>query len=737
MRNARGVEIARLILICLCVLMMCSAEKSQADANHTQPDFTLIHDIQGSSASSSVVNQTVRVQAVVTADYQGNQQLGGFYIQEEDQDADANDRTSEGIFVYCDPDGIYTFRSSGSDQPHPALCGTDVEVGNLVTVEGVVQETFGQTQIDARSGSITKAPQNVTLPTPVTLDLTHDLVQAGNDRDDFYKAYEGMLVTIIDTLTVAEYFQLSRYGEVVLYQGGRPYQYTHLDDTPTDAEHQLYMDDLTRRRLILDDDSDVENLPIVRSPQIIFLPQPGGFSTGVQGINYFRGGDTITSLTGILGYGFSEWRIRPILSSPAVFTPANPRADVSPQPGGTLTISSFNVLNYFTTLGARGANSSSEFQRQADKIVAAMASINADVFGLMEIENNGTAVADLVNRLNAVVGDGVYDFINTGVIGTDEIAVAVLYKQGTVEPIGTTAVLDAESFTNPRNTSTPKNRPAIAQTFRELATGESVTVVVNHLKSKGSGCGAGDDDPLQGNCNGTRADAAAELVNWLETDPTGTGETDILIIGDLNAYAGEDPIDAIRAGGGSFEYHDLQGGVGSEHYSYVFNGQLGYLDQALASDSLLPQVTGADEWHINADEVPLFDYNDDIRDPGEARFDEEPDGNPLYEANPFRASDHDPVVVGLNLRAGTAEPTSTSTVTATPTVTETPTPTPTDASPSGDLPSNVFVQVNEGDITIVVCAQDADASPVSVTVETGDAHIHVIYSPSAEQCSGG
>lgn len=80
-----------------------------------------------------------------------------------------------------------------------------------------------------------------------------------------------------------------------------------------------------------------------------------------------------------------------------------------------------------------------------------------------------------------------------------------------------------------------------------------------------------------------------------------------------------------------------------------FDGQLGYLDYALANDPLLGQVTGTAAWHINADEVPEFDYNDDIEDPNEAFFRRETTVGPLFAPDPFRSSDHDPVLVGLRL----------------------------------------------------------------------------------------
>jgi len=298
----------------------------------------------------------------------------------------------------------------------------------------------------------------------------------------------------------------------------------------------------------------------------------------------------------------------------------------------------------------RGANSAFELERQADKIVAALVGLDADVVGLVEIENDGygedSAIADLVRRVNAEVGAGTYRYLDvderTGqvdALGDDAIKVGLIYKHREVVPNGETAVLNTDSFVNGGGDS-PKNRPALAQAFLDRDTGGRFTMVVNHLKSKGSGCGAGDDDPanLQGNCNGTRVHAAQELADWLATYPTGIKEPDVLVMGDLNAYAQEDPVDVLRDAG----YTDLVATHEEGNpYSYVFDGQWGYLDHALASESLAPQVTGTTTWHINADEPPVLDYN--------VNFKSQEQVEGLYAPTPYRSSDHDPVLVGLRL----------------------------------------------------------------------------------------
>jgi predicted extracellular nuclease len=291
-------------------------------------------------------------------------------------------------------------------------------------------------------------------------------------------------------------------------------------------------------------------------------------------------------------------------------------------------------------LECRGADTIDEFNRQRAKIIAALAVIDADVVGLIEIENNEfEAVADLVDGLNAVVGAGTYAYVDTGYIGTDAIKVAFIYKTATVSLVGDYAILD--SSVDPTFIDT-KNRPSLAQTFMDEATGGVFTVVVNHFKSKGSPCDdVGDPDTGDGagNCNLTREAAAIALVNWLATDPTGSGDADFMIIGDLNAYDKEDPIDALVAGGYSdlvFQY------IGEDAYSYVFDGQLGYLDHALAlgSSSMNGEISGATVWHINADEPSLIDYDMSFKLPAQ---------DALYVPDPYRSSDHDPVIIGLDV----------------------------------------------------------------------------------------
>ncbi len=568
-------------------------------------EYTAIYNIQGDGLYSPLDGNEVSTEGVVVGDFQNG--LNGFYLQ--DVNGDGNPTTSDGIFVY------YT--------------GADVNVGDTVRVHGYVDEYYSLTEITGVSQLWSCGTAELPEPAEITLP-----VASVND----FEAYEGMYVTFPQALYISEYYNYDRYGEIVFTEE-RQFQPTAIYD-PYTAEAEALALYNTLSRITLDDGRSWQN----PDPAI----HPNGDEFTLE--NLFRGGDQVANLTGTLDYNHGLYKLQPTQGGD--YTPMNPRPEAHEDVGSGLKVASFNVLNYFTTLGSRGADTELEFERQRNKIFAALADIDADVVGLIEIENNGTAVQDLVMGLNEYLGADVYAYIDTGVIGFDEITVAYIYKPAAVTLVGAHAVLDDPSFTNPLGyvdeDGNPdyKTRPALAQTFMDNQTGGIFTAVVNHLKSKGSDCEDDDevpeqidDDPVQGNCNLTRTMGAQALVDWLATDPTGSNDTDFLIMGDLNAYDKEDPIDVLLASG----YSDLILNYQGEYaYSYVFDGQLGYLDHGLANSGLNPEITGATIWHINADEPDLIDYDMTYkRDAQDA----------LYEPNAYRSSDHDPVIVGMDLFA--------------------------------------------------------------------------------------
>jgi predicted extracellular nuclease len=568
-----------------------------------------IHDVQGAGAGSPMLGQTATLEAVVVGDFQTANELKGYFIQEEDAQADTNPLTSEGLFVY----------TGGS--------GVDVHVGDLVRVTGTVAEFNGLTELT----NVTTTVLGGNNPLPATL-----AVQLPLATGDTLERYEGMRILLPQTLTLTENYNLGRYGEVWLSSGGRLMQPTNVVAPGAAANALQAANDLNR--ILLDDGLSIQN------PDPVKYPSPG-----LTAYNTLRSGDSVTNLVGVVDYAAASYRVH-ATQAPG-FVATNARSATPAYVGGSLKVASFNVLNYFNGDGqgggfptSRGASTHQEFQRQRDKIIAAISAMQADIIGLMEIENDGygstSAIADLVNGLNAAAPSGTgYAYINPGVaqIGTDAIAVGLIYRTQTVAPAGGAKLLT--SAVDARFIDT-KNRPALAQTFKLSATGGKLTVAVNHLKSKGSACTDVNDPDTgdgQGNCNLTRRNAALALVDWLAADPTASGDPDFLIIGDLNSYAKEDPVTAIRNGG----YTDLLDayiGAGSG-YSYVYMGQSGYLDHALASSSLVPRVAGVAEWHINCDEPRVLDYNTEYKTANQV--------NLLYNADAYRASDHDPVIIGL------------------------------------------------------------------------------------------
>lgn len=593
-------------------------------------EYTPIYSIQGSGDAAAITG-TVTTQGVVVGDYEGpSPALRGFYIQ--DVSGDSDNATSDGIFVF-----------NGNNN--------HVNLGDIVRVTGTAAEFQNQTQISSVTslvscGTGTITPVEITFPVPSA---------------NFLERYEGMLVRLPQTMYVTEHFQLGRFGQVVLSADGRLQQPTNVVLPGAPALALQTANNLNK--IILDDALQNQN------PDPILFGRNG---QPLSASNTLRGGDTITGLVGVLTYTWSgnsasgnAYRIRPINALGGgipEFQPANPRPTSVPNVGGTVKVVGMNLLNYFNTFSGctlgvggattdcRGAENQAEFDRQWAKTVAAILAMNPDVIGVNEIENDGygpaSAIADLVDRLNAATAPGTYAYIDvdtaTGqvnALGTDAIKVGLIYKAGTVTPAGQTAALNSIAFINGGD-SAPRNRASLAQAFRQNSNGAVFIVNVNHLKSKGSACDLPDQSDGQGNCNQVRLNAINELLTWLASDPTATGDPDILLIGDYNSYAMEDPILTLESNGFT---HLIKTLLGPDAYSYVFDGQWGYLDHALASTSLTSQVTGVADYHINADEPSVLDYNTNFKSAGQIAS--------LYAPDEFRVSDHDPVIIGLNLNA--------------------------------------------------------------------------------------
>ena len=564
-------------------------------------DKTLISAVQGSGEASPLVDTLVEIEGIVTADFQGEDGLDGFFVTSLAADVDNDPMTSEGLFVY--------------------FTDTDVNVGDHVRVQGTVDEYYDSTQLADVTQIAVCGTDEAASATSISLPL---------ESQADLEAYEGMLVSLDQTLVVTNNYGLGRYGEVELATE-RLYQGTQVA-LPGDAANAVEAANLTKK-ILLDDGSTAQNLDPSAYP-----------APGLSAENTLRTGDTVNAVTGVVTYSFSTYRIHPTVTPQFIAT--NAREDAPEQSEeADLRIASFNVLNYFNGDGqgggfptSRGADSEEEFVRQEAKLVSAISAMQADVVGLMEIENDGfgefSAIASLVNALNDADSANNYAFVdfNVAQIGTDEITTALIYRADKVEEVGTAAITTDYPFDY-------SNRAPIAQSFKSLSTDEVFTVSVAHLKSKGS-CGDDNNDDLgdgQGCWNEIRTEAADAFTDWLDNKPTGVDDEDIILVGDMNAYALEDPIRKFDEKGYKNVVAELDGDTLS--YSYSFSGRAGSLDHALATESLLSKVVAANDWHINADEPIVLDYNLEYKSEGHQ--------STLYAEGPYRASDHDPVIVDI------------------------------------------------------------------------------------------
>ena len=591
----------------LSVFLIIAPQGDAADRPPGQSSAIAVHTVQGDGDASPLEGTDVTVRGVVTGDFQdyggsGHGRLGGFYIAS--LEPDDNPDSSEGVFVF--------------EKGRRFL---DVLPGQVVEVDAEVVEHFGETQLAATA---VRVVSNAGYE-PVVVEFP----EAGLER------FEGMLIRIPEPLTIAGNRNLGRFGELLLAAGGRPYQFTNRN-APDPGRFTLYRERRAERMLLLDDGHRRED------------PRNNRYATGTVPP---RAGNRVRGLTGNLRWsrgsgsnGDSGYRLMP--TEAVVIEPANPRPQ-APERAGSLRVVSLNLLNLFSGLDdgeercgpngdrrCRGAGTPTELERQLDKIVATFRELDADIVGVMEIENNADASLELLR--SALDGAGLdYRFVNTGVIGEDSIKVGLLYRPAAVDAPGDFALLTGAvdgRFDGRRN------RPVLAQIFVDKASGERLAVAVNHLKSKGSDCDAVNDPNLgdgQGNCNRTRTLAAAALADWSAGSLAEAADGKVLIIGDLNAYLRENPVRVIENGG---FVNLLDREIGDSAYSFVYNGQAGALDHAFASPALAARVRQVVEWHVNADEPPLFDYNLDLG--RHAR---------LFEpGTPWRASDHDPLIVDID-----------------------------------------------------------------------------------------
>lgn len=611
----------------------------------TPPAAKTIAEIQGTGTASPLAGTAVTTRGKVTAAFPTGG-FAGFYLQTPGTGGDltpANHTSSDAIFVYA-PSAV-----------------ASVQIGDYVEVTGDVAEYYGMTQLNvAAAAGVTKLTDAAPEVKPTGFSLPAD--------EAFRESLEGMLLTPQGPVTVADNFSLNQYGEIGLAGGTTALEqptavapYGSADYTATvaaNAARGIKLDDGASTNFLKDAATKAQTLPYLTTADHVRVGAPVTFKTNV-----------------VLSYANNSWKFQPLTQLTAENTdtvqPAGfgaTRADAPAAVGGNLKLASFNVLNYFPTTGdqipgctfytdragnpitvkggcdVRGAANAENFKRQQDKIVAAIAKSGADVVTLMEVENSAQfgknrddALAKLVDALN-IATPGIWDYVRTPanappLADEDMIRTAFIYKKAAAEPVG-------ESIIHNDTIAFASARKPLAQVFKPVGAGDDkkFIAIANHFKSKGSAATPDDTDKGQGASNLARTAQAKSLLAFSDELQKSKGTDKVFLIGDFNSYAKEDPINVLTAAGYVNQDEKAKTADGNAKHSYLFGGLVGSLDHILASPAANAVVTGADIWNINSVESVALEYsryNNNVTN--------------YYAPDQFRASDHDPVVVGLNL----------------------------------------------------------------------------------------
>ncbi|QDG61075.1 ExeM/NucH family extracellular endonuclease [Pseudarthrobacter sp. NIBRBAC000502771] len=606
-----------------------------------------IAEVQGTGAESPLAGAAVTTKGKVTAAFPTGG-LNGYYIQTPGTGGDltaTNHSASDGIFVYS-----------------PATVGS-VQAGDYVQVTGTVAEYYRMTQLNVTAATgLTKLSEAAPEVKPTIFTLP-----AG---EAFRESLEGMLLAPQGPMTVSDNYSLNQYGEIGLAGGTTALEQPTAVAPYGSAEYAAVVADNAARGIKLDDGSSTnflkdattkaEVLPYLTTADSVRVGSPVSFTTNV-----------------VLGYANNSWKFQPLThlteANKATVQPARfgaTRTEAPAAVGGNLKLASFNVLNYFPTTGdqvagckfytdragnpitvsggcnVRGAANAGNFKRQQDKIVAAISKSGADVVTLMEVENSAQfgknrddALAKLVEALN-IPTPGIWDYVRTPanappLADEDMIRTAFIYKKAAAEPVG-------ESIIHNDTVAFASARKPLAQVFKPVGAPDDkkFIAIANHFKSKGSAATPDDTDKGQGNSNLARTAQAQSLLAFSNSLQQDKGTDKVFLIGDFNSYGKEDPINVLTGAGYVNQDDKARNADGTAKHSYLFGGLVGSLDHILASPAANAVVTGADIWNINSVESVALEYsryNNNVTD--------------YYAPNQFRASDHDPVLVGLDLPA--------------------------------------------------------------------------------------
>jgi predicted extracellular nuclease len=294
----------------------------------------------------------------------------------------------------------------------------------------------------------------------------------------------------------------------------------------------------------------------------------------------------------------------------------NNKPEAKPKmPKNGLLICATNIQNYFFDLGGYAQRKTTKKQQllQTEKICKAFQQIDADIYALCEIQRGDSAPQMLVDAMNAMAKKEKYAYVSDGWDNQDMISCGYIYRKDRVRTYG-------EMVHGYADTASHYHYRLVAMGFEELSTGEKFVLNINHLRSK-RGTGAESNEKRMAN-----VDSLLVMLDKIEGEQM-FDDADILLVGDYNSYAQEEPIQTIvRAG-----YADMIVRNDSTSYSYVYHSEAGCLDRVFASETMAKQVQKVAVYHLNTDYFYSRGFKRGLDD------------------TMFRYADHDPVLISVKL----------------------------------------------------------------------------------------
>ena len=571
-----------------------------------------INDVQGASHLSPLAGRLVSGLAGVVTAKLGN----GFYFQ--DETPDANDATSEAMFVFTSSaptvnvgddvrvgGRVAEFRPGGTASTNANLTTTEITSPTISVLSS--GNILPNTTVLGAGGRI---PPNMVIEDDATGSVeTSGVFDPGQDGIDFYESLEAMRVQVNNAVVVGP---RSAFGEIPVV--GDASANAGIDTVRGGVV--ISADDFNPERIILDD--TILSTPVVNVAD--------GFTTPA---------------VGVMDYSFGNFKL--------FVTEALTRVDAGLQREATrpptdheIVVGTYNVENLDPGDGPA-------FARHADLIVNHLRS--PDLIAIEEVQDNdgaddsGTTSASeswsmLVAAIQAA-GGPVYQFRQIDPLNNQDggqpggnIRVGFLFRtdrglEFIDRPGGdattATEVVDHPSGprlslspgrVNPEDAAWEATRKPLAGEFRMR--GKKVFVIANHFSSKGG------DEPLFGRFQPpTRSTevarhAQAQVVNdFVDEILAADSQANVVVLGDINDFEFSETVDILEGGVLTTLMDTLPK---PERYSYVFEGNSQVLDQILVSDNLLGAFT--------------IDYD------------------PVHVNSEFadQASDHDPQVARLDLR---------------------------------------------------------------------------------------